>query len=294
MREGRTKIVILGSTGFVGKALMEGFQKIDGCHVTGYSSSRPDLTSPSLWDQLCRVLEDDVTLIVAARSRARDPWENFSDNVTIGKNVARLISKRPPKKCVFFSSLVVYGDMETNLGITEETPCVPLTLYGIGKYTSEWVIRSVAFEATVPLLILRPCKVYGPGDRSHAYGPTGFIEALLKGGEVRIYGDGNELRDHLFIDDLVEITIRMALGRQDGIYNLGSGESRSYRDILKMLETISGRKIPVVSMKRTRPEIDQRMDIRRLLQAIGGFRWTPLKEGLRKTYAWYGKEMDEG
>src|SRR5262249_36771981 len=135
----------------------------------------------------------------------------------------------------------------------------------------------------VPLLVLRPCMIYGPGDRSAAYGPPGFLRSVLRDGKVRLFGDGSELRDHVYIDDLVEITV--ALGEYDGAYNLVSGHRPSFQAALACLRRFAPRAFEVVSMARDRPKTDQRFDPARLRAAAPGFRFTPLEEGLRLTCA---------
>ena len=185
------EVVILGSSGFLGKALFEHLCASTDLSVKSFDSSTLNLTSPDCVGTLCRVATDGTILIIAARSRpAEDPHESFLTDILISTNIARCLSRRRAKKCIYFSSLSVYGDDSTNLAITEDTPIAPNSLYGVAKFAGECVLRQAAQRSGTPMITLRPCMVYGPGDTSQAYGPTRFIKAILQQGEVSVFGDG--------------------------------------------------------------------------------------------------------
>jgi UDP-glucose 4-epimerase len=280
-----SKVVILGSTGFVGAALSEAMRGRSDVLVEGYDSSILDLTESSCVDGLCEALDEQTILIVAARSRrTADKFECFWDDLAIATNVARSIVRRPVQKCLYFSTLSVYGGATDDVWITEETPIAPTSLYGVAKFAGECVMRQVARRAGIPFVALRCCKIYGPGDSSHAYGPVRFTESILQEGKVRLFGDGAELRDHVFVKDVVEVVIRFAFNDHAGIYNLASGESHSFKEIIAYLRKLSEREFDVVHVARDKPKIDQKVDPAKLLSALPGFRFTALEQGVKETY----------
>ncbi len=282
------KVLILGSSGFVGKALVAPLLQSGKVSVTGYSSSTLDLTARDWVERLCHVADQETILIVTARSRrGEDRFASFSEDIAIAANVAECLSKRRVKKCLYFSTLSAYGDAVTNLAITEETSLAPTSLYGIAKVAGESVLRQVAEECAIPLVVLRPCKIYGPGDTSRTYGPVRFIESILRERKVCVFGDGTELRDYLFIRDLVQITIRFALGDGCGTYNVATGQSHSFQEIIACLRRVTRQQFEVIHVARDRPKIDQRIDPSKLLGAMPGFRFTGLEEGLAETYAYF-------
>lgn len=288
------KVVILGSSGFIGSALLEYLQHRQ-IPVEGYSSSALDLTSPDSVDMLCMVIDDETILIMATRARPTgDPVEAFSNDVAMATQVARCLARCRAKKCLYFSSLSVYGDGMTNLSMTESTAIAPTSFYGIAKFTGECVIRQVGEQTGTPVVVLRSCKVYGPGDLSRSYGPVGFIESILREGKVRLFGDGEELRDHLFIRDLVQIIARLACGDQCGTYNLATGHSHSFREIIAFLHTITQREFEVVQVERNRAKVDQRVNPSKLLNALPNVRFTDLEEGLRETYQYFLALLSQG
>jgi UDP-glucose 4-epimerase len=125
--------------------------------------------------------------------------------------------------------------------------------------------------------------IYGPGDTSTAYGPARFIRSILKHKRVEIFGDGKEVRDYLFIRDLVDLTMALAF-TADGIYNFTSGQASSFVELLDHLRAVSRCNFDVVSVPRNRPQTDQQVRPERLLAAMPKFRFTRLAEGLAETF----------
>ena len=279
------KVVILGSTGFVGSAILNHLKEEKSVSVEGYNSSTLNLKSPECIDKLCKVLDEETILIVTSRSRRdEEPLVALSDDVVIAANVAQCLSRQKIRKCLYFSTISVYGDAQTNLNITEESPIFLTSPYGIAKYASESIFRQFSAQTGIPLVILRPCKVYGPGDAWLSYGPVGFVMSILQDRKVYIYGDGSELRDHLFIDDLVKITIQLALGDACGIYNVGSGKSHSFQEMIAYLRCIVDRDFDVVSVERSKLKIDQKICVVKLLSVLPDFQFTNLKQGIVETH----------
>ena len=271
------RVVLLGGSGFIGSALCERLKQIEGCEVRAFSSTSLDLTAAGASARLASELDGDTVLVLTSRV----PHAPAAD-VVLAANVAACLSS--VRRCVYFSSSAVYGE-RTNRAVTEQTPPRPTTPYGTAKLAAERLLREAAGRAGVPLVVLRPCMVYGPGDPSIAYGPGRFLQAILRGESVRLFGDGSELRDYLFITDLVEATLALTFGGPAGIYNLATGVSHSFQALLACLRSVSGRAFDVVSVPRDRPPTDQCFLPARLLSVLPGFRFTPLEAGLAWTWA---------
>ena len=294
MSHSSSQVVILGHTGFIGKALYDYLSVHGDAPVLGLASSTLDLTRPAALDTLATVLDSQTTLVFAAAQtldRTVDCLDMFDANMAMALNVARVLTQHPVRQCVYFSTLSVYGDRTSNLVLREDTPIAPTTYYAAAKYAAECILHQVAHAAGFPLLILRPCRVEGPGARYANYGPVHFIQSILRDGSVCLYGDGRERRDHLYIDDLVRIVIHLINGKYTGIYNLASGQSHSYLEILACLRNVIPQEFTVHYRPRTRPLIHQQCAIGRLLCAMPQCQFTPLPERLRATYDFYAAQQ---
>jgi len=281
----KRKIVILGSTGFIGSALLKQLHKHEEIVVKGYNSTELDLTSSDCVDKLSDVVGAETILMVTSRARrTSDPFTTFANDIAITTNVARCLSESKIEKCVYFSSNAVYGDATTDLSVTEQTAIAPASFYGLAKYTGECLIKQVADKAGIPLVVLRPCMIYGPGDTSTAYGPARFIKSILSEGKVYLFGDGTEVRDYLYIDDLVKITIELALGDRSGIYNLATGESYSFQEIITYLGRIVKEEFEVIHAERDRPKVDIRLNNVKILKELPQISFTEIEHGLRSAY----------
>ncbi len=254
-----------------------------GADVIGCSAENLDLTRRAAARDLQQLLEGDATLLVlsAIKKQLGDTVDILEKNVTIAMNVSRAIAARPVRRIVFFSSAAVYGEDVQHDVITEQTPVQPTSFYGIGKYTAERTMLKAA--GATPYLILRPALVYGPTEPGYYYGPSGFLQAARSDRPITLWGDGTERREFLFVDDLVEVTRRLAASTVTGVLNVVAGTSYTYVEALDVVAEVMGRRPAVTSKPRTKAQVDHVFDNAALLRACPGFRFTPLGEGLRRT-----------
>ena len=98
---------------------------------------------------------------------------------------------------------------------------------------------------------------------------------------------GSDIRDYLFILDLVRITGPLIFGDYEGTYNLATGHSHSFHEVLSCLGKITSKSFRVISEDRKMPKADQRIDPRKLLGIIPGFSFVELEEGLGETYKYF-------
>ncbi len=274
------RAVLLGGTGFIGRALTRELEA-RGLSVDPVGSRVLDLAQAGAHLPLAQRLGEDVLLLALFRASSRvDPWARFSADMAMATNVARAVESRPPGALCFLSSTAVYGNAASDLEVDENTPPRPDSLYGASKACAEDVLRLSATRAAVPLSILRPGMVYGPGDESEAYGPARLIRQALAGGEIELYGDGSEVRDNLYVDDLARMAASLGLSRAEGLFVAGSGEPVSFRRIVELLEPLAGRRLSVRETPRRTPKTDQGLRVLKLRAALKDLKITPLKDGL--------------
>jgi nucleoside-diphosphate-sugar epimerase len=149
---------------------------------------------------------------------------------------------------VNISSDAVYGDEPVPL--TEGAPTAPGSLHG-----AMHLAREIAFASSgiAPLAILRPTLVYGDADPHNGYGPNRFIRQSRAGEPIALFGNGEERRDHVSVDDVAEIVARVVLRRSVGTLNVASGEVYSFADAANLAIAATGSKSRLVPSPRTGP-----------------------------------------
>ena len=137
---------------------------------------------------------------------------------------------------IYLSSARVYGEDVAYLEkISEYTPVQPKTYYGISKYAAERVLEKICTDNGINLVILRPPLVYGKDDLSQGYGPTGFTYKVVNSEEIILWGDGSEFREFIYVDDIGNIVSRLVNSNYNGILNLVSGTSYTFKEIGSLL-----------------------------------------------------------
>jgi len=129
-----------------------------------------------------------------------------------------------------------------HLPVSEESPVEPSTSYGIQKLVGEHYLRLAAREGWITATILRIGNPYGvllPPERLQGFIGVALAR-ILERRPVRIFGDPDNVRDYVHLDDVMRM-FELAVGRREGfdVYNVGSGEGRSVRDVLALLQQFS-------------------------------------------------------
>lgn len=199
------------------------------------------------------------------------------------------------KRIVYSSSGgTVYGNPEYT-PIDENHHLSPIGSYGITKVAIESYIQLYAKKLNIEYMIIRPSNPYGP--RQSFKGIQGVISTFLykvaQDELLTVWGDGNVIRDYIYITDLADFFIVAGLSEQEGIFNIGSGKGHNVNDIIKMIEHLIGSKVLVkynnlhsFDVKEVVLDIDRAKNI---------FNWKPkfsLEEGLKLHYEWIKNELD--
>lgn len=142
----------------------------------------------------------------------------------------------------------IYGDEAPQSGFPETAPVRPRGTYGLGKLLIEEILQFHARGAGPHCLILRVANAYGPSVRGHARQGVihAFLERVRRGEPVRLWGDGEAVRDYVHVDDLLSaIGLLIAQGVQDDVFNVASGEATSMRAVLATIERVVGHLVPI-------------------------------------------------
>jgi len=182
----------------------------------------------------------DCVFHLAAQVTIRGSFERFYEDLdTNVMGTARLLRAVDPgaiRRFVFASSMAVYADADAPRPIDEGYPTQPLSPYGIGKLAAESVARQILEARDIPFSTVRYFNTFGPGQTYTPYVGviTIFVTRLLRGEPPVIFGDGEQQRDFVHVDDIVAGTIAAA-SHAPGTYNLGTGRGTSLNGLAAML-----------------------------------------------------------
>ena len=273
------RVVVAGAAGFVGNAIAIRLEKEDVATLR-LGRGDIDLCAADARGKLAALLRRDDTLVAAA---ARAPCRNADmlvENMQIARTLAGAAADARVAHVINISSDAVYADSPEPL--TEASCAAPGSLHGAMHVAREVLFAS---EYKGPLAILRPSLLYGAGDPHNGYGPNRFRRLAAKGEAIVLFGEGEERRDHVFIDDVAEIALCVILRRSRGVLNIATGEVHSFRVIAEQVAALSRQSIAITSSPRSGPMPHngyRPFDIAACRRAFPDFRYTPLGEGLRK------------
>lgn len=222
------RVVVLGA-GFVGGA-GAGALAAGGVAVERLGRAQVDLLADGADAALAsRLRADDVLVVVSAEAPCKD-GAMLERNIRMMNAVVAALKARPVEHVIYVSSDAVYKDFDGPL--TEESCAEPGALHGVMHLARE---RMLLDEGGVPVGILRPTLVYGASDPHNGYGPNRFRRLALEGREIVLFGEGEERRDHVLVDDLGELLRRMVMHRSTGVLNGATGDVHSFRAIAEMV-----------------------------------------------------------
>ncbi|MBN1390654.1 MAG: NAD-dependent epimerase/dehydratase family protein [Candidatus Thermoplasmatota archaeon] len=222
-----------------------------------------------------------------------DPRLDLEVNYIGTMNVLDYAVRNGVGKVLFTSSAAVYGDSEV-LPVRESQPTDPLSPYGLHKLSSENLIRIYHGQYGLDHTVCRLFNVYGPRqDPSNQYSGviSRFMEKARRSEPVLIYGDGEQTRDFVFVNDVARILVMAANSGLNGTFNVACGIETSVNDISSVIETISGNELRRVHLPERKGEIRRSVaDISMLREDLHFTEFTGIREGLRETYRWFERQ----
>lgn len=250
------RLIILGSSGFIGSHIFEQFKLKDNLIVKGFSSENCDLLSfEKTQKALSDLTKQDTLVMAAAITRLKDnSLKSLIKNIKIIENVTRVIKSRPIGQLVFLSSVDVYGiNIKRNTLISEKLPLEPNDYYSLSKIVGEFLFKKTCRELNIPLSILRLSGVYGPGDNGIST-IGAFISSAVKRKEIYIYGKGRQLRDYVYVGDICNLIEAAMMKKMNNTINVAVGKSYSIIKIVKIIESYFPYNLKIIF----NPETDSR------------------------------------
>jgi len=270
-----TRVVVIGAGGFVGGALLKRFTQ-EGVNTLPLTRKELNLLEDGAATTLKDILKPTDSVVMVSAVAPAKTVSMMMENLRMAESVCEGLSSVEIAHLVYVSSDAVYAD-EAN-PVHEGSPLAPSTLHGMMHAARELMLKTAT---RAPVAILRPTLIYGATDPHNGYGPNRFRRQAAKGEAIHIFGEGEEQRDHVLIEDVATITSLVLAHRSSGSLNVVTGISKSFRTIADMVAEQCGGTVVSHPRPGPRPHLLHRFfDITQTLKAFPTFRYTPLAEGL--------------
>jgi nucleoside-diphosphate-sugar epimerase len=264
------RLVVLGAAGFIGKHILA--ERPDAIALT---RREVDLTTPGAGKKLAQLLRDgDTVVFLSAITPDKEKGaQAFLQNCQMGAEVALATDLRSAAQLVYISSDAVFA--EDLPQITEDTIPCPNTLYGTMHLAREQMMAEASARTKTPLLILRPCAAYGSGDTHQSYGQNRFIPAVAKKEAIRLFGEGEEMRPHVHVQDVVQVMLELIQLEAKGVFHVIPSPSISFRRIAEIVSQAVGG-CPIEVVPRSGVPTHKHFDSKRLRESLPSFQFLDL------------------
>jgi UDP-glucose 4-epimerase len=303
------KTLVTGGAGFIGSHLVDALvergddvvvidnlssgrrENLDGAIGEGAELVEADITDVGAIADLVERHPPQVVFHLAAQIDVRrsvaDPIFDLSVNVAGTLNLVQAALRTGARFMLASTGGAIYGEGEgRNLPLDETAACLPDAPYGQSKYAAEGYTSLYGRLQGLSASALRLGNVYGP--RQDPLGEAGvvaiFCGALLAGGTPRVFGDGHQTRDYIYVSDVVEAFLAAAGSEADGVYNIGTGVETSVLELGELIGDVCDRAFePEMAPPRAGEVQRIAIDSGRAATDLGWRARTPLADGLRET-----------
>lgn len=296
--------LITGAAGFLGSALANRLAR-EGHQVRGLddlSTGDPQALSPDVLftrgdvndrPKLWTLLQDvDCVYHLAARVLVAESilYPREYNAVNVGGTVSLMEAMRDVgvRRVVLISSGAVYGDQGSQ-PLREDAPLNPRSPYAVSKLCAEYYVRTIGDLWNIETVVLRVFNAYGPGQHlppSHPPVIPNFLRQAVRNGTLVVHGDGNQTRDYVFVDDVVNgmVAAATAPGVNHAMINVGAGTETSARELTNLVLRVTKSNAEVVYSPRTDPGVSRMCaDLTLARERLGYRPRVSLEEGLRLT-----------
>ena len=297
-------VLVTGGTGFIGSHVCDALQKRG--HFIRVFSRKPeqyraplpgveyylgDMADTFYLSEAMNGMDAVIHLVSSTvpGTSNLDPVADINFNLASTVRMLELMRQAGPKRIVFLSSGgTVYGE-PTRLPVTEDEALKPLCSYGVTKIAIEHYLGMYAFLYGFEPVVLRASNPFGP--RQGRLGIQGLVAAFLNrivaGKPLTIWGDGEVIRDYFYVSDLADLCALAVESKATGIFNAGSGEGTSINRMIELI-SLATQQTPEVHYEPQR-KFDVRETYLDISRAQTAFGWTPvvnLKDGLAQHWEW--------
>lgn len=300
-------IIILGASGFIGTNLVIAlakenknkitvvdrgqkiFKTFELMNLSNLNIIQSDLTLNSDFESIVKNQDVVYHLISTTVPTTSNRYiaDELQDNIIISTKLFEACVHQGVRKVIFFSSGgTVYGK-ESKCPLSEDLPTNPISSYGVQKLSIEKILYLYNYMYGLDYRIIRLSNPYGPYQRPNGVlgAVTTFTYKALRNEKIQVYGDGEVIRDFIYIDDAVRGIQKIAEGEdKHRTFNLGCGYGTSIRHVLKTIEDALNIKLNISYTAARKVDVPVNyLDINRYETAYGPLNPLSLKQGIMKT-----------
>lgn len=301
------RVLVTGGAGFIGSNIVDKLITLGNevVIIDNLSTGKPeninsrakhykvDILSSQEVDNIFNFERPEYVIHHAAQidvgKSIEDPLFDAQVNILGTINILKACQKYKVEKIVYSSSAAVYGIPEY-LGVDELHKIEPISFYGISKYTPELYIKTFAHLYEIKYTILRYANVYGI--RQDPKGEGGvisiFVDKFITDETPIIYGDGEQTRDFIYVDDIVNANIASLSKGDNEIYNISTNSPISINQLVNLMSSLTNKEVQP-SYKEARVGDIKHSHLKNE-KAINELGWKPqyeLSNGLKETLNYY-------
>ena len=240
----------------------------------------------------------DIVYHMGARAGVRqsfkDPLSYIKDNTIATTNVANFCKNNSIEKMILASTSSIYGNSGDKEMVEDSDEKInPPSIYASTKLSGETLAKTILSSEDTNLIITRFFTVYGPYGRPDM-SILRFIHWIMENKEVIIFGDGEQRRSFTYIDDVVELLLKVQDCASSETFNVGNNETSSLNEVIKIIENFSNKEARVNNQPRAFRDPD--VVLPSLSKSKQILNWKPstnIEEGIKSTIEWYSSFQDK-
>ena len=238
----KNKIIILGKDGFIASEIIKTIKNYKFKYLA-FSKKDINLLNKKNLFKLSRVIKKNDILIFCSALAPVKNYDMYFQNIKMVENFLTIKNLNKLCSICYLSSDAVFSD--TSNKINENSDKNPENLHGLMHYTREKLLK--LFHKKV--FCVRPTLVYGENDPHNSYGPNRFIRSAQNNKKIKIFGNGEELRDHIHVKDIANTIIAILKLKRFEDINIVTGKVISFAYIARQIQ-LKYKQINIIKIKR--------------------------------------------
>jgi len=229
-----------------------------------------------------------LVLIASVTRLVGNGYSDFKKNIKITENIIEL-NKYIQGHIIYLSTIDVYG-FQPSLPINEDNLVTPRDYYSLSKIVSEFMIIEESKKIKTPFTVLRLSGIYGKHSKDKSV-IRSFINAAFSSQKIQVFSEENILRDYVWANDVAKIIQSASAKVISGVFNIGTGVSKSIKEIAELIATNSNARIVIIpDQLNSNRDNSLIFDMHKFYKYFPDFIFTEMDEGI-KEYISYQKTI---